>query len=182
MFSRKTISGIGLGIGLFASACGPTRTELLGTATVTPRPAVFKMVVVGVSMREDERTVVEDELVAHLRTRGIDAHPSYEVYAGLSDVTGHDALLAAGYEAVLRVQVQRIERVIMSDDEHDFVWTKINIGTSLWDTASDHLVWTAETRTKDPIDERDLAHSLAGVLLPELTNARLVRPVRGSGA
>lgn len=180
MFSRKTLLAFAL-LAFGSFGCGPTRTELVRTTTVAPRPTAIKMIIVGVSMHQSERAAVENELVADLRRRGIDAHPSYEVYANLADDTGHAEILAAGYETVLRVQFNRVDHVIMTDDEHDYIWTKINIGTSLWDTTNDHLLWTAETLTKDPVDEQDLAHSVAGVLVPELTNALLILGPRRSG-
>ena len=184
VFTRRTVLVLGAALGLLATGCGPTTTQVLHTDSVISHAAVFKMIIVGTSMEDADRIAMEDGLVADLRKRGIDAHPSYEVFAALpsgGDAV-HDAILQNGYEAVLRVQVDRIERLVMTDNEHDYIWTKVNIGSSLWDTASDQLVWTAETRTRDPIDEHDLARSVARALLTELTNARLILPVRGGGA
>ena len=89
-----------------------------------------------------------------------------------------DAILDQGYEAVLRVNLENIDTTVIETDEHDFHWTVVNIKTSLWDAGTDQLVWSAETRTKNPANERDLAKSISAVLLPALTKAQLILPVR----
>ena len=166
--------------------CAPPETEIHHVETASPRAPVFKMVVLAANMVPAEGRVVEDELVADLRKRGVDARSSWQVLAGApkEQEDARNTILDQGYEAVLRVSLENIDTSYVSTDTDDFRWTYVNIKTSLWDASNDRLVWSAETRTKNPNNDRALAKSISLVLLPALTQAQLILPVRedaGSG-
>lgn len=179
----KTLLIIGT-LGLLTAGCAPTLTEIHHVTNESPRAPIFKMVVLAANMPPSDSRVVEDGLVADLRERGVDARASHLLFtdAPKQQEEARNAILDQGYEAVLRVNLENIDTSYISTDDDDFRWTYVNIKTSLWDASNDRLVWSAETRTKNPTDERDLAKSISMVLLPALTNARLILPVReGAG-
>lgn len=169
-----------IGTVLLAVGCGPTVTELRDARTVAARPPILKLLVVGAHMDDGDRLAVEDLLVVDLQKRGVAAGAAHTVFTGdpAEQADAYDVLLAQGYEAVLRVELEKIDTQTMLAGEDEYSWTHVLIKTSLFEAATDGLLWSASTRTTNPEDERDLARSVSAALLPALANAGFLLPLR----
>lgn len=171
-----------IGTVLFGIGCRPTVTSLHDARTVGLRPPIMKMLVVAANMDPVDRFAVEDFLVVDLQKRGVAAGAAHAVFRGdpAAQADAYDVILAQGYEAVLRVELENIETQTFAAGEEDYTWTHVLIKTSLFEAATDALLWSASTRTTNPEDERDLAKSVSAVLLPALANAGFLLPLRAS--
>lgn len=186
MFLRKTVFVVGTIVGGLAAGCAPTRTEVVSASAQAARAPIFKLVVFGANMTADYRYAIEDGLVRDLRARGVDARAAHAIFATspAEQTDARGAVVAQGYEAVLRVTLAQIERAELFDAEEgtrpspSSVW---NLQASLWDLGEDRLAWSADTRTANPVGPNDLAASVAGAILPALTRAHLILPVRADG-
>ena len=171
-----------IGTVLLGTSCRPTVTELHDARTVAARPPIMKMLVVGANLDPVDRFAIEDLLVVDLQKRGVAAGAAHAVFPGdpAAQADAYDVILAQGYEAVLRVELEKIDTQTFSAGEEDYTWTHVLIKTSLSEAATDGLLWSASTRTTNPEDERDLAKSVSAVLLPALANAGFLLPLRPS--
>ena len=183
MFSQKTVFAAGTVLALVAgTGCVPTMTQVTRSAAEALRPPIFKMVVFGSNMDAEFQRAIEDALVVDLRARGVDARAAHAIFA--TSPTGNEAALATtvaqGYEAVLRVTFAEVQRgePFANDDKPSSVWS---FQSSLWDPAENRLVWSADTRTANPVGPKDLGTSISSAILPELTQAHLILPVRAQG-
>lgn len=169
-----------IGTLLVGAGCRPTVTELHDARTVAARPPIMKMLVVGANLDPGDRLAIEDLLVVDLQKRGVAAGAAHAVFPGdpAAQADAYDVLLAQGYEAVLRVELEKIDTQTITAGEEDYTWTHVLIKASLFESTTDGLLWSASTRTTNPEDERDLAKSVSAALLPALANAGFLLPLR----
>jgi hypothetical protein len=186
-------------LALFAVAFG----TLLACSTATRMTDVWKepaytggpktnLLVVGGRMSAGHRRLVEDGLVAGLLEHGIRATPSYALFP--TQLPSHDeaktAVQEAGYDGLLVSTYKRIkEEAYVEPDASGtyFDWFYVGAGTvvedqtvvfvtSLVDSRTERVLWSARTETLNPSSSEDFVTSLRKRVIPALSTAGLISP------
>jgi len=167
--------GLALGLG----GCATTHVEAIWSSPeYAGRAITGKMLVVGVTRDETVRRLYEDAMAAQLRTRGVDAVPSYgivnarlagsdgTVLIGAARRIGATRLLSTAVLAHQHVQVVEVEPVpalgwdyygwygyywpygYMRTETYEF--ERYYASTTLTDVSSEKVYWSARTRSEVP--------------------------------
>ena len=170
-----------------ATGCMP-QTRLSGTAPAAEveysRPLTRVLVIVE-RVGPTDRKTIEDDLVASLRAKGVDAHPWSELFA--APPTDRDAtraaLVANRYDGALVVSLEDVVEEQCGDlggcmhDRSGFMTLEryVTMDSRLWDVrGGDAIVWKGRTETMNPTDRKDLARNVSSTIVPELARVKLV--------
>lgn len=102
-----------LGTILLLAACASTSIQNEWRAEDDTGPALRKLLVIGVTKREDVRRTFEDGFAAALKARGVDAIPSHAtVLAADPESTAkvREAVAATGADGVLMTRLVKVDR------------------------------------------------------------------------
>lgn len=172
-----------------ATGCMP-QTLLTSTAPSAEveysRPLARVLVIVERLGPSDRRTV-EDQLVADMKAKGVDARPwsalfttpptDRETTRGVLVANGYDGALVVSLEDIVEEQCGELggcwhyRSGFMTQERY------VTMQARLWDVRKgDHIVWKAQTETMNPTDRKDLARNVSSTIVPELSRVKLVVP------
>jgi hypothetical protein len=144
------------------------------------------------------RRVIEDTFVADLAKHGVQATQSYAFFGGYGQPAIDYARKKVGearYDGILVTRLRSVkddpkyaESTGFWDGYYMYGWGYrdayivsdeiVTFENTLWDTrAENKLVWTAETKTTNPLSGTDFAHSLTRAVDPALAKARFIPTV-----
>jgi hypothetical protein len=119
VYVRKRITGtvrrafLGLAVAALVAGCAPAKTIVNQWEAPDPGPALTRVLVVGVIRDVSVRRTFEDQMVAALRARGVQAEPAYR-YAPedgpLAQAAIERAVREAGATGVLTTRVVKVEQ------------------------------------------------------------------------
>lgn len=180
---------------MLATGCMP-QTLLNGTAPAAEveysRPLTRLLVIVE-RVGPTDRKAIEDDLVASLRAKGVDAHPWSELFAAPPtdrDAT-RSALVANRYDGALVVSLEDVVEEQCGNlggcghGRSGFMTIEryVTMDSRLWDVREgDEIIWKGRTETMNPTDRKDLARNVSGTIVPELARVKLVPPAVRVGA
>jgi len=175
------------------AACSSTRVVQQWTSPEYTSAAFHRILVIGVSNQPALRRSFEDEFVAQLEERGVDAVPSYRYIPESGKVAQarmQEAVRAAGADGAIVTRLVRVERRTRVSpgfygpgpdlgfyDGYAGAWLgyyeppmvhqyDVYISeTSLWDTRNNRLVWSGSAETEAPHDvNKEIKHYVDAVL------------------
>lgn len=177
---------LALTLGALGPGCMPQTIVTAASDTAKPtRPPMRRMLVMTERLGPNDRSAVEEQLVATLRREGVDAHAGTELFVTppADREMLRNTLVTNGYEgAIILALVDVVDEQcgviytcmhdrggFMTDDRY------VTVESMLWDVrGGDDIVWRASTETMNPNDRKDLARNLSSTIVPELTRTRFV--------
>jgi hypothetical protein len=174
---------------LVLSACSTVSVTNQWRDPSWPGPPASSVVVVGISRSDTMRRVFEDTFSQQLRAAGVQAAASYtQIPPGTTGaVKLRDLVKASGAGAVLVTRVQRVEQRINVTPSgpmyggfygwYGGAWAAtpdvtqynvVTLETSVWDVASEKLIWTVTTEAVGTNDIPKATTQLAETLIPKL--------------
>jgi hypothetical protein len=151
---------------------------------------VSSALVIAARVDVSNRRILEDALVNALRARGAQSTQSYAIYPGA--LPGADALREnaqkAGQDTIIVSQLKRVREVAQptaSWVDYYQGWAAFDLAdvvtdetvvfeTTVWETRSGKMIWSASTNTTNPTSGSDFAESLTKELTKGWTNAALL--------
>jgi hypothetical protein len=203
--SRTSLTSAAAG-GLFVlalglAACSSETKETAAWKSPSYAAGPMKNIAVfGGRLDEANRRVLEDGFVTELAAYGVHAVPSYSMFPdGMvpQDQTAvREALQKGGYDGVLVSTFKGVKEQAFAAPGSD--WNRgfysafwgpgpaepgtseyVKFETTLWDPNGGNLVWSTNTRTKDPSLNKNFASNFTHAVVPPLSQAGLIPPKSG---
>lgn len=193
----RWIAALALALGL-VGACGGPETSVTQTWKATWAPPMKTVLVFGARMDEANRRALEDSFVAGLRSHGVVAKPSYEVFPGQPPERekAREIVKAAGFEGLLVASLRNVREktTYVPGSYHGGFWSSyygpgwgywdpgyvltdkfVDWEMTLWDArAEDRLAWTATLETNNPSAGGEFVKSVTGTTLGLLEKQGLI--------
>lgn len=202
MVKRALVAAVFLGCAALGAGCS-TQTSVthVWQAQLPPTPPMRRVLVLTMSTDEPMRKIIEDAFVKDLAKHGVTATPSYTLFGKGQRPTTEQAramVANAHYDGILVTRLHGVRDNVSEDSkvaESSGFWDgyymqgwgygnayvvddeTVTFENTLWDTRADtKRVWTAETKTVNPENGADFAHSLTKAVDPALTTAHFISP------
>jgi hypothetical protein len=155
------------------------------------------VVVMGKGLFPPNRRAIEDSLCASLRSRGIHAVPSYELFPNTfpDPEDARSDVKKTGAETIVVTELKRVKEAVVVvpgaprppvywgahytslyawDEGRVNVEEVVAFESSLWDALTGRLIWSAWTQTTNPMSNKDFVPTLTKELTSEWTQADLL--------
>jgi hypothetical protein len=199
--SSKLAGAVALAVVAAACSTPTTETNVWRSPTYAAGP-MKSIVVFGGRVNATDRRTLEDGYVSALTSYGVHATPSYSLFPQgevPKDQAGvRAALQQGGYDGALISTLQGVsEQVLVAPSAgwdpgfYGAYWGPgapayaeteqfVKFETTLWNVNSGTMVWSAVTQTPNPSSGAKFVSSLAGKIVPSLSQAGLIPGKQGA--
>ena len=186
------------------SACAPPHIAMGSWKDPAYHKKITKIFVIGVTQREEIRRAFEADVVARLLRKEINAVGSADLVPldkGIAKERVKAQVKAAiagkGFDAVLvsrLIGVDKTTTYVPPSATMEYSFTRdvmtaysvaftpgqliqdtvVSIETNLYDTATEHLVWSMRSKSFNPTDAAEVINPLADAIVKDLAKKRLI--------